>query len=1603
MKRRVVSLVVLFLWLASGLGLPVTTEVTAAPAVAEGLVASGSVVSEASAYRHLLSSTADLHEVSLDVPANAQSLSSDRDYDGLADDVEESGWENVAGFFVTDPFDADSDDDGLTDGGEKLFDTNPLDDTSPGIYVEYSDDLKTRKYFSWERHGDKFIALDSVVVRRGSAFYVGGPADATIRVDKSRSSLTTLTPHRDVCTGRWRISVPADSRVGKYTVVLERGAWSESLKLYVIFGWPTSMSDADAAAYLYSDDPDSFRDEYAMWFMTTYDMDYSWAPWPPYHQTKGSGFAFQTDHYKAYVFEEHVIDVINGYSNPWDAVNALGHHLDEILRFEARSVGLNMWATLHAYNHQAQCSTHASALTSLIRGAGVGARPVVCDWDMYMHGALFDHSTEVWLYGRWRVMRAFRRNESLPGEPIDGGIYTLRERSSWFYTDSGADILVVANPGWAWEQTQTDWGGSGQTDYVFGNYNIRRIIRWDWVETEVTQYNGWGWGREPTDVGDPYQNSLGWPSSVPTPAVIVQVEGNGSVTKVPNQSSYDYGDVVRLEAFPAVGWFFGGWSGDLEGTDNPDTVTVTDDDDMRITATFTPNEYTLHISVDGEGSVTRAPNQSTYHYGDVVQLTAVPSPGWSFDHWSGALSGSANPQNVTITGDTSVTAHFTRAEYTLTWTEDPDGSGYVTKSPDKTTYRYGDVVTLHANAASGWTFHHWSGDLSGSDNPDNVTITGNTSVTAHFVEGGGGDESSVAVASAPVSVSTATPDLPVGSGEVPDGAVQLGQVVADYGVDLDGDGRFDQLVIEVEVIAAQPGYYSIGGLVDSPEFTAYAGIPAFSSAATYTYLEAGSQTVQLAFDGSSIALARVDGPYEVKGLWVSDLELDADLIDLSANTLDRKDPAYVTAAYRAGDFETLGATFTGQYGERGVDSDRDGRLESLTIDAGLELSTPGTYTVVGELQNSEGQIVSQATWTGSHSPASLQFDGIRGTVGPYTLKNLYLLNADDEIVDSVTQAYTTQQVIEVEGKTRIARQDDRVELGLQSVLTGTYSDSGLDLDGDGLYDFLKIDVQVEVEEAGEHRLEGWLEGEDGRLISWASSDPVSLTLGTHSLSLPFSGPAISAHNVDGPLTLMALKLLAGDGYEVLDEVDVAYTTAAYASEQFESLPYVEPAEDRVLLFEDHMENGGDSWTPTLPWTLITAQYHSPIHAWTDSPDGSYANNRDVSLTIAEPVTLSGFGRPVLQFQACYDLETDYDFGYVEISTDDGVTWTDVATYTGRTVHWTGEMVDLGAIGDAETLWARFRLHTDGGVTADGIYIDTVAIYLDSDLDDDGISNDVEVGDDPANPADTDGDGTPDYLDEDSDGDGIPDEVEAGRDPANPVDTDGDGAPDYVDEDSDGDGIPDEVEAGEDPANPADTDGDGTPDYVDEDSDGDGIPDEVEAGDDPANPVDTDGDGTPDYVDDDSDGDGIPDEVEAGEDPTGPVDTDGDGTPDYLDDDSDGDGIPDEIEAGDDPANPVDTDGDGTPDYLDDDSDGDGIPDEVEAGDDPTNPADTDGDGTPDYLDDDSDDDGLDDSDEVDEGTDPLDPDSDDDGVPDGTDPQPTVFNYFYYFPVAFHG
>jgi hypothetical protein len=208
------------------------------------------------------------------------------------------------------------------------------------------------------------------------------------------------------------------------------------------------------------------------------------------------------------------------------------------------------------------------------------------------------------------------------------------------------------------------------------------------------------------------------------------VVGQGSIALNPPGGSYPPGTSVQLTANAASGWHFDHWSGDLSGSTNPTNLVM--DANKSVTATFVQDQYTLTVNVVGQGSVALNPPGGTYPSGTSVQLTANATAGWHFDHWSGDLTGSANPATLVMNGNKTVTATFVQDQYTLT--VNVVGQGSVALNPPGGTYPSGTSVQLTANAATGWHFDHWSGDLSGSTNPATLVMNSNKTVTATFVQ-----------------------------------------------------------------------------------------------------------------------------------------------------------------------------------------------------------------------------------------------------------------------------------------------------------------------------------------------------------------------------------------------------------------------------------------------------------------------------------------------------------------------------------------------------------------------------------------------------------------------------------------------------------------------------------------------------------------------------------------------------------------------------------------------------------------------------------------------------------------------------------------------------
>ncbi len=215
-------------------------------------------------------------------------------------------------------------------------------------------------------------------------------------------------------------------------------------------------------------------------------------------------------------------------------------------------------------------------------------------------------------------------------------------------------------------------------------------------------------------------------------SLTMQVSGCGTTTPSVGGHIYPADEVVNITATPCEGWEFTGWTGDVADPGSP-TTTVTVDMDKTVTANFAKIPRTLTMQVSGCGTTSPLIGDHVYEHGTIVDISAVPCPGWEFVNWTGAVADpNSDTTTVTMNSDKTVTANFSAITPTLTM--QVDGCGSTAPSVGDHVYTWGTVVGISADPCPGWAFDSWIGDVANSTSPmTTVTMDADKTVTAKFL------------------------------------------------------------------------------------------------------------------------------------------------------------------------------------------------------------------------------------------------------------------------------------------------------------------------------------------------------------------------------------------------------------------------------------------------------------------------------------------------------------------------------------------------------------------------------------------------------------------------------------------------------------------------------------------------------------------------------------------------------------------------------------------------------------------------------------------------------------------------------------------------------
>ncbi|KAF4326238.1 hypothetical protein G195_000351 [Phytophthora kernoviae 00238/432] len=160
---------------------------------------------------------------------------------------------------------------------------------------------------------------------------------------------------------------------------------------------------------------------------------------------------------------------------------------------------------------------------------------------------------------------------------------------------------------------------------------------------------------------------------------------------------------------------------------------------------------------------------------------------------------------------------------------------------------------------------------------------------------------------------------------------------------------------------------------------------------------------------------------------------------------------------------------------------------------------------------------------------------------------------------------------------------------------------------------------------------------------------------------------------------------------------------------------VEVPED---IFIDHFDGNSDNgwshsgtkdeWERGVP-VVGPASAVSPPNVWATDLDSTYENGSNYSL-VSPVVDLTQVDQATLTFNHWYEIESGYDYGYVEATKDGGNTWSELGkfSHSSNGKQWTPVFYDLAALKGNEVQF-RFRLTSDSSVVKQGWYIDDFRI------------------------------------------------------------------------------------------------------------------------------------------------------------------------------------------------------------------------------------------------------------------------------------------------------
>jgi hypothetical protein len=540
----------------------------------------------------------------------------------------------------------------------------------------------------------------------------------------------------------------------------------------------------------------------------------------------------------------------------------------------------------------------------------------------------------------------------------------------------------------------------------------------------------------------------------------------------------------------------------------------------------------------------------------------------------------------------------------------------------------------------------------------------------------------------------------------------------DYGIDTDGDGLYDYLVIEAEITVTKGGVYEFWDeLYYYNESTGCWDYGVACPKHNYSYLDPGLHNLTLKLNGIEIHALKYRGTFKIGLYLAGELNDEWTLID---------EVEYYTGFYDYTGFQRPPAEFAPGFNDYGRDTDGNSLYDYLVIEKAITVRKAGNYRLSGRLESPSGERIdyddNNTYLEAGMQSIKLQFYGLdiynAGENGSFVV-DMYLYDTDDgRRLDSTTNTTAYYNYTEFERP--------------PAEFAPGFNDYGLDTDGDSLFDYLVIEKAITVRKAGNYKLYGSLESPSGEERDYDDNNTY-LEEGLQSITLQFYGPSIYNTEESGNFVVY-MDLYETEDWIALDST--TNTTAYYRYTEFQRPP-AEFAPD----FNDYgLDTDGNSlYDYVVIEKAITVRKagNYELYGRLESPSGEridYDYNNTYLEEGMQSITLQFYGPSI------YNTEESGNFVvYMDLyETED---WIELDSTTNKTAYYryteferppaefTGNFDDCGLDTDGDGLYNYIAIGAEMNVKKAGEYVFYCSLMTSSGdwIDSDGNRTYLDVG------------------------------------------------------------------------------------------------------------------------------------------------------------------------------------------------------------------------------------------------------------------------------------